>query len=229
MATTRARLVATRVPRDPEGVVLVLHGGASRTARAMVSPAQLSVLRMVPVAGRIAHAGRGRLAVYRLLNSHRGWDATTTPVMDVAWALTRIEESHGALPAALVGHSLGGRAALLAADRPAVRSVVALNPWVYPSDSADLTGRQVLVVHGTDDRVASPARAATVARRLSATARVGYVAVPGGRHAMLRHGATFERYAAEFVTATLLGTEPTSAAVSTVLAGEDFTRVEGPP
>lgn len=219
-----ARLVGTHVPRDPEGVVLVLHGGASRAEQAMVSPAQLSVLRMVPVAARIARAGRRRLAVYRLLNSHRGWDSTTTPVMDVGWALEQVEETHGLLPAALVGHSLGGRAALLAADRPAVRSVVALNPWVYPTDGADLTGRQVLVVHGAEDRVASPDRAAAVARRLSATAHVGYVAVPGGRHAMLRHGATFERYAAEFVTATLLGTEPSSPAVAAVLAGEAFTQ-----
>ena len=61
--------------------------------------------------------------------------------------------------------------------------------------------------------------AATVARRLSATARVGLVTVPGGRHAMLRHGGTFERYAAEFVTATLLGTEPRSPAVAAVLSG----------
>ena len=42
---------------------------------------------------------------------------------------------------------------------------------------------------------------------------------------MLRQGRTFERYAAEFVTATLLGTEPSSPAVSAVLAGESF--VEG--
>ncbi|KRF35342.1 alpha/beta hydrolase [Nocardioides sp. Soil805] len=223
MATTRARLVATHVPREPEGVVLVLHGGASRTEQAMVSPTQLSVLRMVPVAARIARAGGRRLAVYRLLNSHRGWDSSTTPVMDVAWALDEVARSLGPLPTALVGHSLGGRAALLAADRPGVRSAVALNPWLYPSDGVDLSGRQVLFVHGTDDRVASPERAAAVARRLSATARVGFVAVPGGRHAMLRHGRTFERYAAEFVGATLLGTEPTSAAVTAVLAGEAFT------
>jgi hypothetical protein len=67
-----ARLIATSVPKDPEGVVLVLHGGGSRRRRMMVSPAQLSVLRMVPIARRAARAGKGRLAVYRLLNSVRG-------------------------------------------------------------------------------------------------------------------------------------------------------------
>jgi pimeloyl-ACP methyl ester carboxylesterase len=216
---TDARLVPVRTPRDLEGVVVVLHGGASRGERAMVSPTQLSVLRMVPVARRIARTGRSRLAVHRLLNSHRGWDSQTTPVMDLTWALDRVAEQHGDVPVALVGHSLGGRAALLGGDAHQVRSVVALNPWVLPSDRVDLSGRQVLVVHGTDDRIALPSRSAELARRLGRDASVGYVSVPGGRHAMLRHGRTFEAYAADFVTATLLGAEPRTRAVAEVLAG----------
>jgi pimeloyl-ACP methyl ester carboxylesterase len=224
-----ARLVPVHTPRDAEGVVLVLHGGASRGEAMAVSPAQLSVLRMVPVAQTIARAGRGRLAVHRLLNSHRGWDSRSTPVMDVAWALTELGRELGTAsnlpPVALVGHSLGGRAAVLSADHPAVRSVVALNPWVYPTDGVDLGGRHLLVVHGLDDRVAPAARSAEMARRLAPTGRVGYVAVPGARHAMLRQGRTFERYAAEFVTATLLGQEPRTAAVASVLGGASY--VEG--
>src|SRR6478672_7336671 len=197
------RLVPTRVPERPEGVVLVLHGGAQRPGRPEVSPTQLSVLRMVTVARRIGQGGRGRLAVYRLLNSYRGWDGTHTPLDDVAWALGRVRDLHGDLPGSLVGHSLGGRAALLAGGRHGVRSVVALNPWVHPTDDADLTGRRVLVVHGTEDRVADPERSATVARTLARTADVGYVSVPGARHAMLRHGSVFERAAAGFTRATL--------------------------
>jgi alpha-beta hydrolase superfamily lysophospholipase len=219
---TRVRLVPVHTPADPEGVVLVLHGGASRGEGAAVSPAQLSVLRMVPVARRVARAGSGRLAVHRLLNSHRGWDGRTTPVMDVERALAELRRTTGALPVALVGHSLGGRAALLAGDQPPVRSIVALNPWVHPTDRVDLTGRQVLVVHGSEDRVAPPDRSAAVAERLARTARVGYVSIPGGRHAMLRHGPAFERYAAEFVTATLLGVEARSPAVAAVLAGASY-------
>ena len=222
---TGARLVPVRTPRDPEGVAIVLHGGASRGDRMMVSPAQLSVLRMVPVARRIARAGRSRLAVHRLLNTHRGWDAQTTPVMDLAWALEQVTARHGDLPVSLVGHSLGGRAALLGGNDPQVRSVVALNPWVAPTDRADLRGARVLVVHGTDDRIALPSRSADLARRLAATAQVGYVAVPGARHAMLRHGRTFETYAAEFVTATLLGVPPRSVALAAVLDGAAY--VEG--
>jgi pimeloyl-ACP methyl ester carboxylesterase len=200
-----ARLIESTVPPRPEGLVLVLHGGASRPGRAMVSPAQLSVLRMVPVARRIGHAGRGRLAVLRLLNSHRGWDTTHTPVDDVAWALAELQGRLGPLPTCLVGHSLGGRAALLAGGQDDVRGVVALNPWVYPHDDADLAGRRVLIVHGTDDRVAPPGRSRAVARTLARRTDVEYVEVAGGKHAMLRHGARFERAAADFAVKTLLG------------------------
>lgn len=199
------RLVPTRVPRAPKAAVLVLHGGASRGERRMVSPTQLSVLRMLPVARRVARAGGDRLAVYRLLNSARGWDSETTPVHDVAWALEQVRADLGDLPVGLVGHSLGGRAALLAGAREGVASVVALNPWLYPTDGADLRGRRVLFVHGTADRIAPLTRAETVARRLARDTEVGFVAVHGARHAMLGQGKVFEHAAAEWVRSTLLG------------------------
>jgi dienelactone hydrolase len=170
----------------------------------MVSPTQLSVIRMVPTAKAAARAGRGRLAVYRLLNTWRGWDGDHTPVADARWALGRLREELGELPVGLIGHSLGGRAALLTGDQPGVVSVVALNPWVYPTDDADLTGRRVLVLHGLRDRVASPARASAVARNLARTAEVEFIEVPDGRHAMLRHGREFDRRAATFTAETLL-------------------------
>lgn len=205
-AARSPRLLTARAPRSPKGVVLVLHGGANRTSDPMVSPTQLSVIRMIPVASRIARAGRGGLAVLRLLNSHRGWDTSHTPVMDVTWALGQVRERYGdGVPICLVGHSLGGRAALLAGGAPAVRGVVALNPWVYPHDNADLRDRRVLIVHGTDDRIAPLAHAKTVAERLAATAEVRLVTVDGGKHAMLRHGGEFERAASDFVVETLLG------------------------
>ena len=66
------KLIDVARPDRPAGAVLVLHGGASRRENMMVSPTQLSVLRMIPIARSIARAGRGRLAVFRLLNSRRG-------------------------------------------------------------------------------------------------------------------------------------------------------------
>ena len=220
------QLVAVREPAGAEGVVILLHGGASRGDRVMVSPTQLSVLRMIPTARAVARAGRGRLAVYRLLNSYRGWDSEHTPVADTDWAIDRVREKYADAPVGLVGHSLGGRAAIAAGDHPAVGSVVALNPWLYRDDAADLAGRRVLFVHGGRDRVASPSRAEAVARRLSRTSEVGFISIPDGKHAMLSHGREFDSYAAQFTAAVLLDDAARATGpVARVLAGESWVTV----
>ncbi len=220
------KLVPVREPARAEGVVLVLHGGASRGDRVMVSPTQLSVIRMIPTARAIARGGRGRLAVYRLLNSYRGWDSEHTPVVDTDWAVEQVRTRYAGVPVGLVGHSLGGRAALVAGDNPAVRSVVALNPWLYPTEDVDLPGRRVLFVHGRRDRIALPQHAEAVARRLSRHTDVGFIWIPEGKHAMLRHGRDFDQYAAQFTAAVLLD-DPALASgpVSRVLAGEAWVTV----
>jgi pimeloyl-ACP methyl ester carboxylesterase len=217
------KLIDVAVPARPKGAVLVLHGGGSRRHTMRVSPAQLSVLRMIPIARRIARAGWGGLAVFRLLNSRRGWDASHTPVHDVRWALDRLAERFGErLPTTLVGHSLGGRAALLAADRPGVLSAVALAPWVYPTDLPErLNGQRLLIVHGDEDRVASPSRSAELARRLGATAPTAYVSVAGATHAMLRRHGVFSGLASAFCTATLLG-RAASPTMARIEAGETW-------
>jgi len=176
---------------------------------------------MVPVARRIAR-DRG-LAVYRLLNSRRGWDSTHTPVHDVRWAMDRIREELGPdVPVVLVGHSLGGRAAVLAGDLPGVVGVVALAAYLLPGDGdTDLTGRRVMFVHGEQDRVASLPRARAEVRRLARRVPVGFVEVPGGTHAMLPHRRAFDGAAAEFASALLSG-RPARGAVGRVLSGEDL-------
>jgi alpha-beta hydrolase superfamily lysophospholipase len=207
------KLITVSEPKRPAGVVIVLHGGASRPNSPMVSPAQLSVIRMIPIAKAIARAGRGQLAVYRLLNSSRGWDASNTPVDDARWALDEAVGRVGPdVPAALVGHSLGGRAAILSSTHQTVRSVVALNPWMYPHDGNDnFEGREFLIVHGDSDRIADPGRAASAARNIARTARVGLVSVRGAKHAMLRRHGVFTSLAADFAASTLLGSEPSGA------------------
>lgn len=219
------RLINVRVPTKPEGVVLVLHGGGSRKGNMMVSPTQLSVLRLIPTAHRIARRGSGRLAVFRLLNSVRGWDTKHTPVLDVQWAMEQIAARFGQVPISLVGHSLGGRAAIRAAGGKQVRSAVALAPWLDTSDNrTKLPGKKLLVVHGSQDRIASPARALLAAQAMSSSADVGFIQIVGGKHAMLRHHAQFDGFAADYVVATLLG-ESVTGPVGQVLAGEPFVSV----
>jgi alpha-beta hydrolase superfamily lysophospholipase len=205
---TDTRLIDVTVPEDPAGVVLVLHGGASRQRSMRVSPTQLSVLRMIPVASRIARAGEGRLAVLRLLNSRRGWDAEHTPAQDVKWALAEVAQRFGPeLPACLVGHSLGGRAALMEAGEPPVRGVVALAPWVHTTDGADddLHDTPIVMIHGDADRIASADKAEQVAETLRLVTPVTYVSVAGGTHTMLGHRDAFDGLAARCVAWMLLG------------------------
>jgi predicted esterase len=201
------RLLDVVVPSQPRGIVLVLHGGGSREDPA-VSPWQPSVLRMVPVAHAVGRAAGGQLAIFRLLNARRGWEPAGSRVGDAVWALNRALERVGSdLPACLVGHSLGGRAALMAAGHPAVRSSVALAPWVEPSDLATaVDGRRILVIHGTKDRVARLERARQLAGTLSRQgAEVTFIEVRGGTHAMLAHRRHFDGLAAQFAALTLLG------------------------
>ena len=190
--------------RIPGGLVLLLHGGANRRGNPMVSPAQLSVLRMIPIAKRIARAGRGRLGCSGCSTPTAAGTARTRRSTTSQWALGELEGRYGA------GCRSAWSATRSAAARrcwPVLRracvSVVALNPWVYPTDEADLTGRRVLVIHGTDDRVASierrdggPAAGEDRRRRLPDRR--------GRRHAMLRRGKEFERPAAEFAVHTLV-------------------------
>ena len=100
-------------------------------------------------------------------------------------------------------------------------SVVALNPYLYPQDGeADLRGRDVLIVHGTADRVAPLRNAEIVASALSRSTDVTFVRVADGKHAMLSRHQVFSDLATDFVTSTLLGAEP-----SGVLAADDWQTV----
>jgi alpha-beta hydrolase superfamily lysophospholipase len=85
---------------------------------------------MVPVARHLHRAGRKHgLAVWSLRNSVRGWNGPDkSPLQDARWALRQIEGQHPGVPVFLVGHSMGGLTAVLAAEHPRVEAVVALAP-----------------------------------------------------------------------------------------------------
>ena len=196
---------------EPRAVALVLHGGRS-TSHMRARANQLAVLRMLPFAGALRRAaGDKGLVVARVRYRYRGWNgAETSPVPDVEWALGRLDERFGGLPTALVGHSMGGRAAMYAAGHPSVSSVVGLAPWIEPGDPvAPLTGRALLVAHGTGDRMTSNVNSADFTREAAAVARsASYVAVEGEKHAMLHRASLWHELSTGFVTATLLGMSP---------------------
>lgn len=202
-------------------MVLLLHGGAGREAPTPVSAVQPSVLRMVPLALRVAAASRRHLVVARVVNTYRGWDASRTPVQDAVQALDELTDRYGELPACLVGHSLGGRAAVrAAAERAQVRGVVALAPWVHADDGRGLRGRRVLVVHGSRDAVAPEGRALAMARALADDNDVGVVRLAEGGHALVREQGVVDALATDFVRVVLLGQEPRSDLLRRLAAGE---------
>ena len=204
--------LSVRMPPGPvRGIALVLHGGRARST-APARSNQLAVLRMRPFATDLAAAGReDGLAVARLLYRVRGWNGDLqSPVHDARWALRQLADRFPGLPVALVGHSMGGRVALYAADEPNVRAVVALAPWIERGDPvAPVSGRRVLIAHGDRDRLTSPKASAAFARTAIGTAAsVSYVVVRAERHAMLRRAAVWHRLSTGFVLGVLFGTRP---------------------
>jgi alpha-beta hydrolase superfamily lysophospholipase len=189
-------------------VVLVLHGGAEHGTGA-VPPWKLAYLRMVPIARSLHRAGRKDGLEVRLLRNRRyGWNAPAEdPVGDARRALDRVRADHPGLPVVLVGHSMGARVALRVADDPAVRGVCALAPWTPRGEPVEaVTGRSVLVVHGTRDRMTSPAESHAFAERAAGVAaRVARFEITGEGHAMLRRARVWTRLTVAFTLELLAG------------------------
>jgi alpha-beta hydrolase superfamily lysophospholipase len=191
-----------------EAVVLVLHGGAEH-GTGKVPPWKLAFLRMVPIARALHRAGRPHGIEVRLLRNRRyGWNAPAEdPVADARWALDRLRADHPGLPVVLVGHSMGARVALRVADDPAVRGVCALAPWTPRGEPVTaVAGRSVLIVHGTRDRMTSPAESHAYAERAQdVAARVARFEIGGEGHAMLRRAGVWTRLTIAFTLEQLAG------------------------
>ncbi|MEU4083910.1 alpha/beta fold hydrolase [Streptomyces aureus] len=195
-----AALRPCRVPPPGSGAaraaVLVLHGGTVdskaplrpwNVARARMQPFVRSVTRAVPDTSTFVGQVRYR---------YRGWNGTDAdPVADVLRALDELTDLVGEVPVVLVGHSMGGRAALRAAASPRVRAVVALAPWCPDGEPvAHLRDKRVIVLHGDRDRVTDPAESFALVRRAAeAGSSASAVRVEGGDHAMLRRARTWHR------------------------------------
>ncbi|TXS34995.1 alpha/beta fold hydrolase, partial [Streptomyces sp. t39] len=140
-------------------------------ADGLAPPSALSLAgaRMRPFTSGIARATAGHgIVVGRVRYIHRGWNGERADAArDAARALDELAAACGSVPVVLVGHSMGGRAALSAAAHPQVRGVVALGtPRGEPV--AHLAGTDVVLVHGDRDRVTDPRGSWSVARRARA-------------------------------------------------------------
>jgi pimeloyl-ACP methyl ester carboxylesterase len=186
----------------PRAAVLVLHGGKAES-RAPVDAGQLTVRRMQPFARDLAALGDD-LAVVQLRYRIRGWNGNGDDALaDVDFALAAIDARYGAVPTVLVGHSMGGRAALRSVGRPTVRGVVALAPWLPGTEPvAQLAGRDLVVLHGTRDLTTSPrASARFVADAAPVARRAVCLHVPWSGHGMVLRASTWHRLTAAFVAA----------------------------
>jgi alpha-beta hydrolase superfamily lysophospholipase len=176
-------------------VVLVLHGGrVTSEAPARRGPAWA---RMLPFAWGVARATRGeRVAVWLLRYRVRGWNGPSAdPVRDARSALLEARRRHPGAQIIVVGHSMGGRAALRLRADPDVAGVCALAPWIEPDDPTQPSRTPVLIAHGDRDRITNPATSKAFATRIGAT----FTPVPGDTHAMLHQPAVWQQLVTGFV------------------------------
>ncbi|MCZ4121863.1 alpha/beta hydrolase [Streptomyces sp. H39-S7] len=211
----------------PSAAVLILHGGGETglgpPPRGLLN---LPAVRMRPFTRRLARATRGATSSLGgpvLLRTtpytHRGWNgAREDPLHDVLRALDALRSEAGEIPVVLLGHSMGGRAALRAAGHPLVTGVVGLAPWCPAGDPVtQLAGRDVVLLHGTRDRTTSPRASQTLtatARREGA--RSCLVTIGNSDHAMLRRAPSWHRLTTTLVTG-LLGLAPLPTGVTKAL------------
>jgi dienelactone hydrolase len=179
---------------------------------------------MVPIARHLAAAGApAGLAVWRLRFRYRGWNKDAAhPVADARWAVEELRARHGGVPIVLVGHSMGGRAALRTAGEPGVVGVVGLAPWIPAGEPAEqLARRRLLVIHGTRDRVTS----AKASRRLVDTVRdaatdATFVGVRRSGHGMLLRASLWNALTTDFVLHAGLGAQPGTRLANAIAAGD---------
>ncbi len=192
------------------GVALLLpEGGPSGTRR----PSPLSTLAARPLAARLARAGRTEGLVAHVVHYRcRGWNGTAAhPAADASWALDEVVRRYGDVPVCLAGTGMGARAALHAAGHPAVTSVLALAPWIPDlgpeADSVpvkQLAGRQVLLVHGTNDERTDPDLSYRYAERAKKINRdVCRFEVHSDGHSLYQHRSEVLALAADFVLGSL--------------------------
>ncbi|WP_411105755.1 alpha/beta hydrolase [Streptomyces sp. cmx-4-9] len=174
------------------GVVLLLPG-ASRFPPGPVRPLARALARAGGAQGLVTHG------------VVPGRDA---PREDgAAWAVTEAVRRYGDVPVCLAGYGEGAAAVLRAAGHEAVNSVVALAPCLTGEDGAgppepvrQLSGRQVLIVHGTNDARSDPEESFRLAARAKKANRATCrFEVHSDGHGLREHQAEVVALAVDFV------------------------------
>lgn len=188
-------------------MVLLLPDGETDSRR---RPSPLSYAAQLPLARTLAGAGReDGLAVHVVRYRSRGWNAGADPVADAQWAADEVVRRYGDVPVCLVGHGMGGRAALRGAGHTAVNSVLAMAPWLpdepdEPEPVKHLAGRRVLMVHGTNDARSSPELSYRLAERAKKANRdTCRFEVHSDGHALRQHRSEVMALAADFIRGSL--------------------------
>jgi len=191
-------------------VVLLLPDGESDSRR---RPSALSYAVRLPFARSLARAGQeDGLAVHVVRYRTRGWNADADPAADARWAADEVVRRYGDVPVCLVGHGMGGRAALRGAGHTAVSSVLSMAPWLpdgtepEPEPVKHLAGRRVLIVHGTNDARTDPELSYRLAERAKKANRdTCRFEVHSDGHALRQHRAEVAALASDFVRGSLFG------------------------
>jgi dienelactone hydrolase len=202
------------------GIAVFCHGGRA-TGLEPPRAGALSLLRMREIERFVRRTTGGRGITTQLVRYRvAGWNgADADAYEDVRWTLEQIRAEHGPdVPVVLVGHSMGGRAALRAGGTPQVAGVCALAPWTPPGEPvAHLAGRTVTVLHGRGDRWVPARLSADFALRAArAGAHVARFTTVGG-HSMLRGALRWHRFARDTVLGAT-GIEPMAPYLANALA-----------
>ncbi|MFE0648956.1 alpha/beta hydrolase [Streptomyces sp. NPDC059534] len=214
----------SRTSAEVGGVVLLLPDGEPVSGRRASARAHAAIL---PLGRGLVRAGRPEGLVAHVVRYRgRGWNGADAGLAaDAAWAVAEAVRQYGDVPVCLVGHGLGGRAALRAAGHDAVGAVLALAPWLPEDDVAaepepvrQLVGRRVLLVHGTNDARTDPELSFRFAERAKKANRdTCRFEVHSDGHALRQYAAEVRALAADFVLGALFA-RPVARPVTDAMA-----------
>ncbi|GHJ35222.1 alpha/beta hydrolase [Streptomyces sp. TS71-3] len=206
------------------GVVLLLPRGAEVSGR---RPPPLASLSLGLLGRTLVHAGRMEgLTAHVVHYRYRGWNGAQAQLAQDAFrAADECVRRYGDVPICLVGAGMGGRAALHAGGHDAVEAVVALAPWLPEDDVAaspepvkQLSGRHVLIVHGTNDQRTDPELSFRLAARAKKANRdVCRFEVHSDGHGLRQYRSEITALTTDFALGTMFG-HPFSRPVQDALA-----------